>query len=225
MIQRDRRAPPPRRRGFFCAHEPTPSKKRKKTFGFVVCGTIAKGSLARKVKHRRRRRRGGFPGLPRHRRIFMTRSVPGACRRARRAPAAHWQGCRVIAEGGIFLMNWQSAGSLDGRLFGALRQPQSSGGRSLSELMRKTDHVTRFARLISFFCSVRIRTIPSSRSRFSPLSRVAAVKSPPSDSDPRDSRRAGASALPPWQLQARWKRCDLSRECCASWRSSHHQCC
>ena len=31
-----------------------------------------------------------------------------------------WQGCRVIAEGDLFLMNWDAADSLDGRYFGAL---------------------------------------------------------------------------------------------------------
>ncbi|WP_033921061.1 S26 family signal peptidase [Sphingomonas sp. 37zxx] len=31
-----------------------------------------------------------------------------------------WQGCRTIAEGEVFLMNWQSADSLDGRYFGPL---------------------------------------------------------------------------------------------------------
>ena len=31
-----------------------------------------------------------------------------------------WRGCRVIAAGEVFLMNWQSADSLDGRYFGVL---------------------------------------------------------------------------------------------------------
>ena len=31
-----------------------------------------------------------------------------------------WQGCRVIAGGEIFLMNWDAADSLDGRYFGSL---------------------------------------------------------------------------------------------------------
>lgn len=31
-----------------------------------------------------------------------------------------WQGCRVIAADEVFLMNWQSADSLDGRYFGVL---------------------------------------------------------------------------------------------------------
>ena len=31
-----------------------------------------------------------------------------------------WQGCRVLADGEAFLMNWQSAVSLDGRYFGVL---------------------------------------------------------------------------------------------------------
>jgi len=31
-----------------------------------------------------------------------------------------WQGCRVVAGDEVFLMNWQSTGSLDGRYFGPL---------------------------------------------------------------------------------------------------------
>ena len=33
-------------------------------------------------------------------------------------PLPVWHGCHVIAEGEVFLMNWQSADSLDGRYFG-----------------------------------------------------------------------------------------------------------
>ena len=35
-------------------------------------------------------------------------------------PLPIWQGCHVIADGEVFLMNWRSADSLDGRYFGAL---------------------------------------------------------------------------------------------------------
>jgi conjugative transfer signal peptidase TraF len=31
-----------------------------------------------------------------------------------------WQGCHVVADGEVFLMNWRSADSFDGRYFGAL---------------------------------------------------------------------------------------------------------
>jgi len=31
-----------------------------------------------------------------------------------------WHGCRIIADGDVFVMNWQSADSLDGRYFGPL---------------------------------------------------------------------------------------------------------
>jgi conjugative transfer signal peptidase TraF len=41
-------------------------------------------------------------------------------RDSRGRPLPIWHGCRVIADGEIFLMNWQSADSLDGRYFGAL---------------------------------------------------------------------------------------------------------
>jgi conjugative transfer signal peptidase TraF len=35
-------------------------------------------------------------------------------------PLPIWQGCRVVADGEVFLMNWQSTDSLDGRYFGTL---------------------------------------------------------------------------------------------------------
>jgi conjugative transfer signal peptidase TraF len=35
-------------------------------------------------------------------------------------PLPIWQGCHVIADREVFLMNWQSADSFDGRYFGAL---------------------------------------------------------------------------------------------------------
>lgn len=35
-------------------------------------------------------------------------------------PLPVWQGCRVVAEGALFLMNWQVRDSLDGRYFGPL---------------------------------------------------------------------------------------------------------
>jgi conjugative transfer signal peptidase TraF len=41
-------------------------------------------------------------------------------RDSRGRPLPVWQGCHVIAVGEVFLMNWQSADSLDGRYFGVL---------------------------------------------------------------------------------------------------------
>lgn len=41
-------------------------------------------------------------------------------RDGRNRPLPVWQGCRVIADGDVFVMNWQSADSLDGRYFGPL---------------------------------------------------------------------------------------------------------
>jgi conjugative transfer signal peptidase TraF len=35
-------------------------------------------------------------------------------------PLPIWQGCHVIADGEVFLMNWRSADSFDGRYFGVL---------------------------------------------------------------------------------------------------------
>ncbi|KRQ01811.1 conjugal transfer protein TraF [Bradyrhizobium yuanmingense] len=51
-------------------------------------------------------------------------------RDARGRPLPKWQGCRVVGDGELFLMNWQSDDSLDGRYFGFL--PASSViGRAL----------------------------------------------------------------------------------------------
>ncbi|MET4177366.1 conjugative transfer signal peptidase TraF [Bradyrhizobium sp. LA6.1] len=45
-------------------------------------------------------------------------------------PLPKWQGCRVVGENELFVMNWQTANSLDGRYFGFL--PASSViGRAL----------------------------------------------------------------------------------------------
>lgn len=41
-------------------------------------------------------------------------------RDSRGRPLPTWQGCRVIAGDQVFLMNWQSEDSLDGRYFGQL---------------------------------------------------------------------------------------------------------
>jgi conjugative transfer signal peptidase TraF len=42
----------------------------------------------------------------------------------REVPLPIWQGCRVVGADEVFLMNWQSQGSLDSRYFGPV--PQSS---------------------------------------------------------------------------------------------------
>ncbi|WP_342709606.1 S26 family signal peptidase [Bradyrhizobium sp. B124] len=41
-------------------------------------------------------------------------------RDGRGRPLPAWQGCRVIARDEVFLMNWQSTASLDGRYFGPI---------------------------------------------------------------------------------------------------------
>jgi conjugative transfer signal peptidase TraF len=41
-------------------------------------------------------------------------------RDGRGRPLPTWHGCRVIADGDVFVMNWQSEDSLDGRYFGPL---------------------------------------------------------------------------------------------------------
>ncbi|MBR0963990.1 S26 family signal peptidase [Bradyrhizobium diazoefficiens] len=41
-------------------------------------------------------------------------------RDGRGRPLPVWHGCRIVADGDVFVMNWQSAYSLDGRYFGPL---------------------------------------------------------------------------------------------------------
>jgi len=54
--------------------------------------------------------------------ITVDRTPVGNARErdSRGRPLPVWQGCRVVGEDEVFLMNWQSAGSLDGRYFGSL---------------------------------------------------------------------------------------------------------
>jgi conjugative transfer signal peptidase TraF len=54
--------------------------------------------------------------------ITVDKIERGAAREHERSgrPLPIWQGCHIIAEGEVFLMNWRSADSLDGRYFGAL---------------------------------------------------------------------------------------------------------
>jgi len=42
-------------------------------------------------------------------------------------PLPVWQGCQRIPDGQVFLMNWQSADSLDGRYFGLLSRTTIAG--------------------------------------------------------------------------------------------------
>jgi conjugative transfer signal peptidase TraF len=54
--------------------------------------------------------------------ITVDKIEMGAAREHDRSgrPLPIWQGCHVIAVGEVFLMNWRSADSFDGRYFGAL---------------------------------------------------------------------------------------------------------
>ena len=55
-------------------------------------------------------------------RITVDKTEMGVAREhdSRGRPLPVWQSCHVVADGEVFLMNWQSADSLDGRYFGAL---------------------------------------------------------------------------------------------------------
>jgi conjugative transfer signal peptidase TraF len=55
-------------------------------------------------------------------RITVDKTEMGVAREhdSRGRPLPAWQGCHVVADGEVFLMNWQSADSLDGRYFGPI---------------------------------------------------------------------------------------------------------
>jgi conjugative transfer signal peptidase TraF len=55
--------------------------------------------------------------------ITIDKSAVGEARAQDRSgrPLPNWEGCHVVADGEVFLMNWQSADSLDGRYFGVLQ--------------------------------------------------------------------------------------------------------
>ena len=57
-------------------------------------------------------------------------------RRGRTLPV--WEGCRAVRAGEVFLMNWQSENSLDGRYFGPL--PASTIVGRADPLWTKEDH-------------------------------------------------------------------------------------
>ena len=57
-----------------------------------------------------------------------------------------WQGCRVIGDGQLFLMNWDVRDSLDGRTSDSPPQLPSSAERSRSGPMRKASAATSGAR-------------------------------------------------------------------------------
>jgi len=54
--------------------------------------------------------------------VMVDKIEMGAARECDRSgrPLPIWQGCHVIADGEVFLMNWLSADSFDGRYFGVL---------------------------------------------------------------------------------------------------------
>jgi conjugative transfer signal peptidase TraF len=54
--------------------------------------------------------------------IFVDAVAVGDARErdSRGQPLPVWQGCRLIADGELFLMNWRSADSFDGRYFGPI---------------------------------------------------------------------------------------------------------
>lgn len=80
--------------------------------------------------------------------------------RGRSLPA--WQGCLVIAEDELFLMNWQSENSFDGRYFGVTQRAAVIGH---AQPVWTTEHRSCASPSLNlpFLCSARGRTIPPSR--------------------------------------------------------------
>jgi conjugative transfer signal peptidase TraF len=52
--------------------------------------------------------------------VMVDDTVVGAAQERDRSgrPLPDWQGCTIVSDGKLFLMNWQSESSLDGRYFG-----------------------------------------------------------------------------------------------------------
>lgn len=87
------------------------------------------------------------------RRLIMIDGVVMAAARERDhrgRPLPVWQGCQMIAEGAVFLMNWQSDDSLDGRYFGRLPAARSSVARFHSGPSRSRDHADLLPETIHF---------------------------------------------------------------------------
>jgi type IV secretory pathway protease TraF len=93
-----------------------------------------------------------------------------------------WQGCRVVSKGEVFLMNWLSADSLDGRYFGVLPTTVIIGR---AESLWTGVPIANFPQ---FLCSVRTRAIPPSRPSIGWPSRAMGVQG---------GRQAGTSARHP----------------------------
>ena len=83
-------------------------------------------------------------------------------RDGRGRPLPVWQGCHVVGADELFLMNWQSADSLDGRYFGFVPTSPSSARRCLCGPGR-SDRDRKTLKNLSFLCSVECSTIPPSR--------------------------------------------------------------
>ena len=85
-------------------------------------------------------------------------------RDSRGRPLPVWQGCRVVAEDEVFLMNWQSAGSLDGRYFGVLPTAAIIGrAEPLFTIGERLTVPTSRKRFGDSFVQAGTRTIPPSR--------------------------------------------------------------
>lgn len=128
------------------------------------------------------------------------RDRDGRCR-----PLPKWQGRRVVGDGELFVMNWRSASSLDGRYFGSASAP-SLAVRSLCGPGR-TDR----ARIGNQICHSSVRpecgTILPSRPIIAQSSRVAAVQG---------GRKAGAKRRYPGRARARRHACTRSGRAFAS---------
>jgi conjugative transfer signal peptidase TraF len=70
--------------------------------------------------------------------VMVDDAVVGAAQERDRSgrPLPDWQGCAIVSDGMLFLMNWQSESSLDGRYFG-LTSASSVIGRAIPVWTRK----------------------------------------------------------------------------------------
>ena len=95
-----------------------------------------------RLAHAQSRPRASGPNcLPRRSPITVDRIAMGDAldRDSAGRPLPAWQGCRHIPDGDVFLVNWQSEDSLDGRYFGLLPVTTVVGRPIPSGRARRTD--------------------------------------------------------------------------------------
>ena len=78
-------------------------------------------------------------------------------------PLPRWQGCRIVAKGDLFLMNWDEPASLDGRYFGPIAAASIVGRADPLWTFEEQSSCVHFAKIVLFLCSTRGRAVLTSQ--------------------------------------------------------------